>query len=162
MKIKGLWDTICSVLRKLRDPGSEVRWGLLRAKQCGQYARRRLLFFRTPDVGKPGRSFAIAFQAYLSLAFALFFLAGGIECLRFLLAIASKTNWTPSTLMSAPVAGLAFGLALGFNAKAYVRSNRAAARAWARVPGSAQLMSGVWFAALVSVSALPVLLQHGG
>lgn len=162
MNIEGVWATVCDVLRKLRDPDSEVRWGLLRSKQWSQYVRRRLLFFRTPDVHKPGRSFAIAFQAYLSLAFALFFLAGSIECLGFLLAIASKTNWTPIARVGAPVAGLVFGLALCFNAKAYLRCTRAAVRAWTRVPWPAQLMSGVWFASLAAASTLPVWFQSGG
>jgi hypothetical protein len=162
MWIKDSWEMSCSALRQLRDPDSDLRWGLRRTRQWGQYARRRLLFFRTPDVHKPGSTFAIAFQAYLSLAFALFFLVGGLEFLRFFLVVTSKTDWTPAAWIGAPVAGLAFGLALGFNAKAYVRCTRAATRAWARVAWRAQLMAGTWFAALAVASTVPVLLQRGG
>jgi hypothetical protein len=160
VKIKDLWDTICSVLRTLRDPSSDVRWALRRAKQFSQYARRRLLFFRTPDVRRPGRSFAIAFQAYLSLAFAPFALCAGLECLRFFLAVSLKTDWTPIARLGAPIAALALGLALGFNLRAYLRSTHAASRAWVRGSLSTRLMSIVWFSALAAGSTAPALLQR--
>jgi hypothetical protein len=158
--IKDCWEVAKDIMEQTHNPDSLLHKTKRLLHQRVPRAWRRLTIIRSLRLKPRGKSFAIAFSAYLSLMFAIFALVIFAEGLGMMLLLISKPTLTAKQSLLMPFAGGFIGASFGWECKAYYRSMRVTARAWKKVNSCTRVLASLWFIFMaLTVIFLPLLLR---